>query len=180
HHLQEYLPFGLFFIIVGAAQVALAGAIVLMPSRKLFAWAAAGTLAVIGLWVVSRSVGLPFGPPEKIIGLRLGDPLGLLLVVATANGQLAGLLTSLLELFSLPFLALLLLRGPRRQRRKPAWLVALATVPVAVPIVALTLAGAAAEAHPLPYAVNMSSAVAGQPAVSLTSLVEPPGPQPVK
>jgi len=183
HHLQEYLPFGLFFILVGAAQVALAGATLLMPGRKLFAWGMAGTVAVIGLWVVSRAVGLPFGPPEKIVGLRLADPLSLFLEIATANGQLAGLLTSLLELISLPLFALLLARGPRPRRRRPAWLVALAIVLAALitlPVVALTLAGAGAEANPLPYAVNMSTAMPGQPIVAMASLVEPPGPQPLK
>ena len=182
-HLQEYLPFGLFFIVVGAAQVALAGAIVLMPGRKLFGWAAAGTLAILALYVVTRTIGLPFGPSEQVTGLRLADPLSLFLELATANGQLAGLLTSLLELISLPFFALLLLRGPRARRTRPAWLVALAlvlAVPVTILIAALTLAGASAEANPVPYAVNMSTAAPSQPAVTMDSLIEPPGPQPVK
>ena len=183
HHLQEYLPFGLFFILVGAAQVALAGATLLMPSHKLFAWATGGTVAVIALWFISRAIGLPFGPPEKIVGLGLGDPLTLFLEVATANGQLAGLLTSLLELISLPFLVLLLLRGPRPRQRRPAWRVGLASVLAVLftlPVVGLTVAGASAEANPLPYAVNMSTAQPGQPAVAMASLVEPAGPQPLK
>jgi FtsP/CotA-like multicopper oxidase with cupredoxin domain len=183
HHLQEYLPFGLFFIVVGAAQVALAGAIVLWPSRKLFAWAAVGTLAVLALYAVSRTVGLPFGPSEQIAGLRLADPLSLFLELATANGQLAGLLTSLLELVSLPLFALLLLRGPRARRRRPAWRVGLAMVLallITLLIAALTLAGVSAEANPLPYAVNMSTAAPGQPAVAMSSLIEPPGSQPLK
>src|SRR5438445_6063501 len=36
-HLREYLPFGLFFILVGVAQVGAAIATILMPSRRLFA-----------------------------------------------------------------------------------------------------------------------------------------------
>jgi hypothetical protein len=78
HHLQEYLPFGLFFIVVGAAQVALAGAIVVWPSRKLFAWAAVGTLAVLALYAVSRTVGLPFGPSEQIAGIATPFTIGTL------------------------------------------------------------------------------------------------------
>jgi FtsP/CotA-like multicopper oxidase with cupredoxin domain len=179
-HLQEYLSFGLFFVGVAVAQVVLAGAIVLWPGRKLFAWATVGTLAVVALYVVSRSVGLPFGPSEKLEGFRLADPLGMLLVVATANGQLAGLVTTLLELVTLPVFALLWLSGPRVRHPRPAWVVAIAMAPVALLVVALTAAGARAEFSPLPYAVNMSTAQPGQPSTSMAQLVEPSGLQPLK
>ena len=182
HHLQEYLPFGLFFILVGAAQIALAGAVVLMPGRRLFAWATIGTLVVIALYVVSRTIGLPFGPSEKV-SVPLADPLTLLLELATTNGQLSGLITSLLELVSLPVFVLLLLSRPRPRRAHRSWAMLAATV-LAVPIVllvtALTAAGASAEESPVPYAINMSSALPGQPSIAMDSLVEPPGSQPVK
>src|SRR5438270_4147691 len=50
-HMPEYVPYGVFFIGLGVAQVALAIAIVAAPSRRLFVAAAAGTAAVIGLWL---------------------------------------------------------------------------------------------------------------------------------
>src|SRR5215470_14829223 len=69
-HFQEYLPFGLFFVGAGIAQVALAGAILTVPTRRLFLAGAAGTLGLIGLWFVSRTIGVPIGPhpgkPEAI------------------------------------------------------------------------------------------------------------------
>src|SRR6267143_1990173 len=48
-HLAEYMPYGVFFIGLGLAQVGLAAAIVVMPSRRLFAVAAAGTGMVMGI-----------------------------------------------------------------------------------------------------------------------------------
>jgi hypothetical protein len=61
-HLDEYVPFGLFFVAAGLAQLVLAAAILTTPLRGLMLAGAAGTVAIIALWIVSRTVGVPIGP----------------------------------------------------------------------------------------------------------------------
>jgi hypothetical protein len=61
-HLAEYVPFGLFFVTAGLAQLALAAAILVAPRREVLLAGAAGTVAIIALWAVSRTVGVPVGP----------------------------------------------------------------------------------------------------------------------
>ena len=84
-HLVAYLPYGLFFYLVGAAQVALAGGILLRPSPTLLLGGAATTLLVIAVWLVSRTAGMPLGPfagrPETI---GLADLLATLMECAAA------------------------------------------------------------------------------------------------
>src|SRR5689334_15967912 len=69
-HLNEYLPFGIFFIIVGLAQVVLAMAAIVRPGRRVFAAAALVAAGCLALWLVSRTTGLPIGPepwkPEAV------------------------------------------------------------------------------------------------------------------
>src|ERR1700687_4850296 len=65
-HLREYLPFGLFFLAVGSAQIVLAVELIARPTRRLALALAAGSLALVGLWFVSRSVGLPIGPTPGV------------------------------------------------------------------------------------------------------------------
>ena len=67
-HLVEYLPYGLFFLVVGLVQIGLAAALLLRPSPLLLLGGAAGILVVIGVWIWSRTTGilrLP-GMPEAI------------------------------------------------------------------------------------------------------------------
>jgi hypothetical protein len=69
-HLEFDLGFGLFFIALGWFQVVWAQLYLLRPSALLARVAAAANLVVIGVWVVSRTTGLPFGPqpwvPEAV------------------------------------------------------------------------------------------------------------------
>jgi hypothetical protein len=83
-HLEEWRAAGVFFVVLCAAEVAVA-ALVLVGRRPAVLLAAgalsAGTLA---LWAYSRTLGLPFGPeagvPEEI---GLADGAACLLEVAT-------------------------------------------------------------------------------------------------
>jgi hypothetical protein len=55
-----------FFTVVGVAQVAWAAVSLAWAPRWWLALGAAGNLVVVATWVVSRTVGLPFGPAAGI------------------------------------------------------------------------------------------------------------------
>jgi len=63
-HFQEWWGFGTFFVASGLAQLAWAA----LPSNT--AIGLSGNAALIALWAVSRTTGLPFGPdagtPEAV------------------------------------------------------------------------------------------------------------------
>jgi hypothetical protein len=61
-HLREWWAFGAFFIGAGAAQLAWALLVSVRPSRRLLVLGLAGNAAVIALWALSRTAGLPLGP----------------------------------------------------------------------------------------------------------------------
>lgn len=69
-HLSEWLPYGLLFYVLAAVQIFVAGAVLMRPSSPLLLGGAALTLLVIGIWLLSRTVGIPVGPfagqPESI------------------------------------------------------------------------------------------------------------------
>lgn len=61
-HLEEGWIFAAFFLVVGTIQV-IAGLLLVRPWLPIWFWfGIAGSAALIGLWVVSRTLGLPFGP----------------------------------------------------------------------------------------------------------------------
>jgi hypothetical protein len=72
-HLHEYWLFGAFFIVVAAGQAIWAGSVARWPNRDTYLLGALGSAALIGLWAVSRTVGLPLGPepwePESAAAL---------------------------------------------------------------------------------------------------------------
>jgi len=162
-HIGEYLPYGIFFLCLGTAQVALALAIALMPSRRLFAMAAAGTLGVIGIWLLSRTIGVPIAPvPWR------PEPVGFPDLVAT-----------LLEGISvIQFLRLF--RRPRRPRRRGRIRVALKMIPMVLFAPLVTYLGVGASLTPMPVAYNAAPAAPGQASTSVADLTAPPGPEPVK
>jgi hypothetical protein len=68
-HIQEGWPIAAFFLVLGVGQV-VGAALLLMPLRQPWLWIGiAGSAAVIGIWVISRTVGVPFvgnGQPEPV------------------------------------------------------------------------------------------------------------------
>ena len=101
-HIAEYRPFGIAFYAMGFAQVGggLAVAIFRRSRPVLFA-AMAGSLGIVALWLVTRTVGLPIGAetwtPEKVgvadvvcVAFQLGTALflGVLLAGRGALSQL--------------------------------------------------------------------------------------------
>jgi hypothetical protein len=61
-HFAEYWVFGTFFLLVTLLQVVQAVLVMSRPSHRLFTNIWVTNLAVIGLWIVSRTSGVPIGP----------------------------------------------------------------------------------------------------------------------
>lgn len=69
-HAREAVAIGAFFAAVTLFQLGWAVLVVTRPSRRLLLVGAAANAAIVAVWVVSRSVGVPFGQdaghPEAI------------------------------------------------------------------------------------------------------------------
>jgi hypothetical protein len=69
-HFRESAAFGVFFLCASAGQAAWAMAVCRRPGRTVLLLGAAGNAAVVALWAVSRTIGLPIGPqawrPEAV------------------------------------------------------------------------------------------------------------------
>jgi len=61
-HFEEHVLFGLFFLAVTVLQMGVVVAALHRPSRALWIATAVGTVGVLALWALSRTVGLPIGP----------------------------------------------------------------------------------------------------------------------
>lgn len=162
-HLREYVPFGVFFLTVGSAQIILAVELAVRPTRRLAGLMAAGSLALVGLWFVSRTIGLPIGPTP-------GQPEGV---------GLTDIICNILEIWS-SLLFLLLFAWPARYALRRLWLVALGTLPSAVLALAMTALAITVVLNDMPEAANAAPVVPGKPTTSVETLVEAPGSQPVK
>lgn len=69
HHLQEAWFVGLFFLVVTLAQAAWASLVTLdATDARVLVAGIAGSLSLIALWGVSRTVGLPFGLGREPMG----------------------------------------------------------------------------------------------------------------
>lgn len=96
-HLDEELSHGIFFLAVGWLQLALAAGLAFRakPERAWLAGAATLSAAVVGVWVVSRTVGVP-GSDQEDVGFADVVATSLELVTVGAAGLLlAGIPTSL-------------------------------------------------------------------------------------
>lgn len=91
-HLEEAWVFGAFFLVVAGFQLAWAIPALARPSTIVFVGGAVANGALIGTWLVSRTIGIPIGPepwmPEPAGALDFGATLLELLVVV---GSLAAL-----------------------------------------------------------------------------------------
>jgi hypothetical protein len=69
-HFGEYTPYGVFFLLSGAAQLAWPLLVLFRPVRPLLVIGAVGNLLIAALWAVDRIWGLPIGPehwkPEAV------------------------------------------------------------------------------------------------------------------
>lgn len=60
-HFHERVALGLFFVAAALAQVGWAVAAIRLPSREVLLAGAVGNGAVVLLWILTRTLGLPFG-----------------------------------------------------------------------------------------------------------------------
>ncbi|MBA2633382.1 MAG: hypothetical protein H0U86_10355, partial [Chloroflexi bacterium] len=73
-HLEEGWTFAAFFLVVGVVQVVAAALLLRAWPAAWFWFGLAGSAAVIGIWVLSRTLGLPFGPePGEAEALGAAD-----------------------------------------------------------------------------------------------------------
>lgn len=72
-HFDEYVLYGVFFLIISWAQLIWAAVVLWRPSRLWLGLGIAGNVLVLAVYVASRTTGLPFGPdvhnPEPVGGL---------------------------------------------------------------------------------------------------------------
>jgi hypothetical protein len=61
-HLREWGAAGAFFIAVALAQLAWGALIYRRPTRRWLLEGVYGNAALVGIWLVSRTVGIPIGP----------------------------------------------------------------------------------------------------------------------
>lgn len=87
-HLEEYMPFGAFFVVVTVFQLVWAVAIVVRPSAFVLASGALASGAMIAIWAMARTTGLPIGPEpwtaEPVAALDLmANVLALLILIGS-------------------------------------------------------------------------------------------------
>jgi hypothetical protein len=61
-HFEESALYGAFFLVAAIVQLGYSALLLARPSRTLVAAGVAGNLAVILLWVVTRTISIPLGP----------------------------------------------------------------------------------------------------------------------
>jgi hypothetical protein len=93
-HIDEAFTHGAFFVVTGWLQLAFAGVLVLRarPERLWLGAIAVVNLAVVAVWVVSRTVGVPGSDTESVGFPDVAATLLELIVVAAAVLLLLGLL----------------------------------------------------------------------------------------
>lgn len=143
-HLEDYRPFGLFFLGAGAVEILLACGLLLVPARRLLIGAVAANLGVAALWTVSRTSGLPLGPVTW-------QPLAV---------GLSDLLCTAMELASALLLVAVLCRPrPGRGRR---WLTALALPPWVLFVLALAIVGVMGQTDDVRWPGAVTAAPTGR------------------
>jgi hypothetical protein len=74
-HFHESWIYGSFFVVAVVAQVAVTIGLLVRPSRRFVGAVLVGSLAIIALWAVTRTLGVPLGPnagsTEPVGGLDL-------------------------------------------------------------------------------------------------------------
>ncbi|HEX2728958.1 MAG TPA: hypothetical protein VHM16_04335 [Rubrobacteraceae bacterium] len=95
-HFEEWWGYGTFFLITALAQGFGGIALWRWPGHPLFLIGIAGNLAIVGLWLTTRSVGVPFFGPhaweiEGIGAVDLACTLSEIVLIFTLSVLLRGL-----------------------------------------------------------------------------------------
>jgi hypothetical protein len=61
-HFSQYVPYGVFFLVVSWAQLIWPSVLLWRPTRWWLGLGIAGNAAIVAIYVASRTAGLPFGP----------------------------------------------------------------------------------------------------------------------
>jgi hypothetical protein len=77
-HFSEDTLYGVFFLVAAAAQIIWAGLVVARPRRFLLELGLLGNAFVVGLWVITRTAGIPLGAESGTV-----EAIGALDVVAS-------------------------------------------------------------------------------------------------
>jgi hypothetical protein len=84
-HFREFPLYSLAFVLIAALQLAWAATILRHPSRRVLLLGCVFTTAIIGLWVASRTIGVPIAPrpwvPEAVGLADLVETIGELVTV---------------------------------------------------------------------------------------------------
>jgi hypothetical protein len=68
-HFEEWWGYGAFFVVAGAAQIFYVPIVLLLPTRIVLLGGIAGNLAIVVLYLLTRTVGIPlFGPEAGEVG----------------------------------------------------------------------------------------------------------------
>ena len=83
-YFEQWLGYGVFFFTAAVLQVMYSMALAVSPPSRTLLWLGiAGNAAIIALWALTRTVGIPFGPMAgEVLPLGLLDGLTQILVVA--------------------------------------------------------------------------------------------------
>jgi hypothetical protein len=90
-HVSEFVLYAVFFVVLALTQILWGIALYRAPSRPLLSAGAILSLAVVALWIISRTSGLPIGPEHWT-----AEPVGALDSIATGNEVVLALLIFLL------------------------------------------------------------------------------------
>jgi hypothetical protein len=107
-HFEEWWGYGTFFLVTAAVQVLYAPLVLLLPTRMVLLLGIAGNLAIVGLYLLTRTVGIPFFGP----GAGEVEGFGFVDVCATAS-----------EVGIAVALGAALLRNASRERRRTILLI---------------------------------------------------------
>jgi hypothetical protein len=106
-HLRQWWAYGAFFLAAGVGQALFAPLVLRRPRPRVAAVGIAGNLAIVGMYVVSRTTGPPLGPHAHV-----PEPAGPIdLATTAAEIALVGVLLTLLGARARRFTANLLVAG---------------------------------------------------------------------
>jgi hypothetical protein len=89
-HWRDWWAYGTFFLVAGVFQALFAPAILKWPNRWTALTGVAGNLGIVGMYVMSRTHGIPMGPHtgvvEKATAIDLGCTAGEIVLVGILLG----------------------------------------------------------------------------------------------